>query len=158
MVEEREYREQLRRIAEAQQAKMREVEEERLLEEEREKQRITEERDQLKRIEYLKLQAELQRQKEADRMANEQRQLASLKASKRKAELIQRREQNIQRMFDLKSKRDSQGISRSFTFTYFVHIPRSVWELPIGWNSKEAKSARKKDRPTSTSTAIRSSK
>ncbi len=156
LIEEREYREQLRRVAEAQQAKMREKEEQRLLQEQKEKQRIAEERDRLKRSEYLKLQAELERQKEAERIAEGQRKLVSQKAAKRKAELLQRREHNLERMFDLKSKREFQGISRSFTFTYFVHIPRTVWELPIGWN--KSRSSSRRDRPTSTSTAMRSIK
>lgn len=138
---------------------MREAEEQRRLEEEREQQRITEERERIKRAEYLKLQAELERQKEAEHLADERRQLMLLKAAKRKAELLKRREENMERMFDLKCKRSSQGISRSFTFTYFVHIPRSVWELPIGWKNKKGKAGlRGKNRPISVSASMRDSK
>ena len=159
LVEEREYREQLRRVAEAQEIKMRESEEQRRLQEEREQQKITEERERIKRIEYLKLQAELERQKEAENLADERRQLMLAKAAKRKAELIKRREENLERMSDLKYKRQSQSISRSFTFTYFVHIPRSVWEMPIGWNSKNAKGGRAgKTRPFSVTANVRKSR
>ena len=138
---------------------MREVEEQRLLQEEEEQRRIADERERLKRAEYLKLQAELERQKEAEIIANERRQMMLVKAAKRKAELLKRREENLQRMFDLKCKRSSQGISRSFTFTYFVHIPRSVWEVPIGWSNKKSKSgARGKNRPISVSASMKSTK
>ncbi|XP_065071749.1 uncharacterized protein LOC135696309 isoform X2 [Rhopilema esculentum] len=159
LIEEREYREQLRRVAEVQEAKMREVEDQRRLQEEEEQKRIADERERLKRAEYLKLQAELERQKEAEIIANERRQMMLVKAAKRKAELLKRREENLQRMFDLKCKRSSQGISRSFTFTYFVHIPRSVWEVPIGWSNKKSKSgARGKSRPISVSASMKSTK
>lgn len=138
---------------------MREAEEQRRQQEEREQQKISEERERIKRAEYLKLQAELERQKEAENLADERRQVILLKAAKRKADLLKRREENMERMFDLKCKRNSQGISRSFTFTYFVHIPRSVWELPIGWNSKKGKSIlRGKNRPISVEASLRGSK
>ena len=158
-MEEREYREQLRRVAEAQEIKMREAEEQRRILEEQEQQRIAEERERIKRIEYLKLQAELERQKEAENLAAERRQIMALKAAKRKAELIKRREENLERMSDLKYKRHSHSISRSFTFTYFVHIPRSVWEIPIGWNSKKSKNGRGgKARPISVTNSMQGSK
>ena len=138
---------------------MREAEEQRRLQEEKEQQKIAEERERIKRIEYLKLQAELERQKEAENLADERRQIMLLKAAKRKTELIKRREENLERMSSLKSTRHSQSISRSFTFTYFVHIPRSVWEMPIGWNSKTAKGGRGgKSRPFSVTTTTRGSK
>ena len=138
---------------------MREAEEQRRLAEKQEEKRIADERERLKRVEYLKLQAELERQKEAEKLAEERQKLSLLKSSKRKAELIKRREENLERMLDLKCKRTAQGISRAFTFTYFVHIPRSVWELPIGWHNKKNKNGgRGKNRPISVSASGRSTK
>lgn len=58
-------------------------------------------------------------------------------AARRKALLLKRREDNVERMQSLKHTRCGQGITRAFVFTYYTHIPRKIWEVPIGFTKKK---------------------
>ena len=108
VVREREYREQMRRIAEVQQTKLEKEETERRLREQEERAAIEEERARIER----------------------------------RAWALQRREKNVDRMAHLRSARQSQKLTEAFTFSYHVHIPRKVWELPYNWNSKKKRGFR----------------
>jgi hypothetical protein len=54
-----------------------------------------------------------------------------------KSMLLRRREDNIDRMDHLKSVRQDQSVTRANTYTYYVHVPRHVWEVPLGFGKQK---------------------
>lgn len=98
------------------------MEEEKRKREEEEQKRIREEQ---RRIEMARRLEALARMRSAE------------VAARRKALLLKRREINVERLQNLKNSRCGQSISRAFVFTYYLNIPRKVWEVPIGYNKKK---------------------
>lgn len=135
--EEREYREQMRKIAEMQEAKLRQEEEERLRREEEERQRMEEEKRKREEEEQKRIREEQRRIEMARRLEALARMRSAEVAARRKALLLKRREINVERLQNLKNSRCGQSISRAFVFTYYLNIPRKVWEVPIGYNKKK---------------------
>jgi len=58
-------------------------------------------------------------------------------AARRKAALLKRREENLNRMQHLRNVRQDQGITTARVFSYYIRIPRQVWEVPIGFNKQK---------------------
>ena len=142
VVREREYREQMRRIAEVQQTKLEKEETERRLREQEERAAIEEERARIEREREERENEERARIRDLRKHEAIARIRAAHEASKRRAWALQRREKNVDRMAHLRSARQSQKLTEAFTFSYHVHIPRKVWELPYNWNSKKKRGFR----------------
>lgn len=142
MMREREYREQMRRIAEAQQAKLEKEETERRLRELEERAAIEEQRQRLKQEREQRENEERERIRQLRQQEAIARIRAAHEASKRRTWALRRREKNLDRMAHLTFTRQSQRLTEAFTFTYHVHIPRNVWELPYSWNSKKKRGFR----------------
>ena len=137
MAREREYREQMRRIAEAQQEKLEKQEMERREKEESERAAIEEERKRLEHEAQMREKEEQERVRELRQKEAIARIRAAHEASKRRAWALRRRAQNTERMANLRFTRQAQKLTDAFTFSYHVHVPREVWELPYDWNSKK---------------------
>jgi trichohyalin len=137
MAREREYREQMRRIAEAQQAKLEKQEIDRREKEEAERAAIEEERKRLEHEAELRENEEQARVRELRQKEAIARIRAAHEASKRRAWALRRRAQNTERMANLRFTRQTQKLTEAFKFSYHVHVPREVWELPYDWNSKK---------------------
>lgn len=141
MAREREYREQMRHIAEAQQAKLEKQEMERLKMEEAERAAIEQERIRLENESRLREHAEQERVRELRQKEAIARIRAAHEASKRRSRALRRRAQNTERMANLRFTRQSQKLTEAFTFSYNVHVPREIWELPYDWNSKKKRAS-----------------
>lgn len=139
---EREYREQMRKIAEAQQAKLEKQEMERRAKEEQERAAIEEERRRLENEARMRENEERDRVREMRQKEAIARIHAAHEASKRRAWALTRRAQNTERMSHLRFTRQAQKLTEAFTFSYHVHTPREVWELPYDWNSKKKRGFR----------------
>lgn len=70
-------------------------------------------------------------------------------AARRKTMLLKRREQNLDRFQHLRNVRQQQGLTKSRVFSYFINIPRSVWEVPIGYKDQKKgfRTGKKKPQP-----------
>ena len=149
LAREREYREQMRKIAEAQQAKLERQETERRLKEQEERKAIEEERKRLEDERLARQSEERERTRQLRQQEALERIRAAHEASKRRAWALRRREKNLDRMAHLKSTRQSQKITEAFTFSYHVRVPRKVWELPYNWNDKKkVRAPVRKKKPT----------
>lgn len=146
MAREREYREQMRKIAEAQQAKLEKQEMERRKQEEEERAAIEKERIRLEEEAQMRKNAELEHVRELRQKEAIARIRAAHEASKRRAWALRRRAQNTERMASLRFTRQSQKMTEAFTFSYHVQIPHEVWELPYDWNSNKKKGSFRKKR------------
>ncbi|EDO35713.1 predicted protein [Nematostella vectensis] len=130
--------------------KLQEEEEERRRQEEEQLRAIEEERRRLQEEEERKLREEQKRLEMARRLEVVARMRAAQEAARRKTMLLRRREENMDRMRHLRSTRQEQSLTRPYTFTYYVQVPRQVWELPLGFNKQKKggfRPAKKKTQP-----------
>lgn len=136
MQEERLEREELLKQAELK-LKLLQMEKERQEEIQRmELLRIEEEKNLLKRREQERLAEEERKRIEAQRLEEEALTNAMLEVERKRAALLSRRANNIEKRRSLSASKRNQLFTRSQTFSYFVKVPRDVWELPIGWQKK----------------------
>ncbi|XP_057312346.1 reticulocyte-binding protein homolog 2a-like [Hydractinia symbiolongicarpus] len=98
--------------------------------------RIEEEKNLLKRREQERLAEEERKRIEAQRLEEEALTNAMLEIERKRAALLSRRANNIEKRRSLSASKRNQLLTRSRTFSYFVKVPREVWELPIGWQKK----------------------
>lgn len=125
-----------------QEQKLREDEEERLRQEEEERRKLEEERRKIEQQEEEKVEQEKRRIDIAKRLEAVARMRLMHEAARRKTMLLKRREQNLDRIQHLRNVRQDQGLTRSRVFSYYIRIPREVWEVPIGYNNQKKKGFR----------------
>ena len=70
------------------------------------------------------------------RNAEEKTRLALQKAEQKRLVLLNRKRENLDKRTELAFTKHNQRTTKSNEFSYFVQIPREVWELPIGWHKK----------------------
>ena len=76
------------------------------------------------------------REMEQLRIAEEKTKLAFQEAERKRLAQLDRKRQNLDKRTELAFTKHSQRTSKPNEFSYFVQIPREVWELPIGWHKK----------------------
>ncbi|EDV19722.1 uncharacterized protein TRIADDRAFT_61800 [Trichoplax adhaerens] len=121
-MENRKLQEEEQRIKEAEEKNQRELEN-KIRQVQAAKKRENEMKDQAKR--RLKRLAE-ERQKAAD-------------IEKQRALILAKQEQNVVLFNELKKIMYGQGLTRAWLFSYFVHVPRHLWELPMGYSKDKRK-------------------
>ncbi|XP_064629020.1 titin homolog [Lineus longissimus] len=118
-----------------------------------EEQRIAdEERQKIEDEENRKREEERQRLIQLKKMEEEAREQMRQEFDKRREMLLKRREKNLEARNHLQGVRTSQGMTRPWTFSYYVLWPRDTYERLIGGeeDSKKKKGAfRRKPKPKS---------
>ncbi|XP_077999900.1 uncharacterized protein LOC144452642 isoform X2 [Glandiceps talaboti] len=114
--------------------------EEILLQQQAEERRLQRELEEQRRLEKEK-----QRLLEIQRLEMEARERVRLEIEKRRMVLMRRRDQNLEHRDHLQSVRQTQGLTRPWVFSYYVHWNRDTYEKPL--SSNEDKKKKKGFRP-----------
>lgn len=135
-----------------QEQKLREEEEERLRQEEEERRALEEAQRKLQEEEDQKVEEEKRRFNLGRRLQAVAQLRLAQEASRRKAMLLKRREENLDRMEHLRNVRHNQSITTARVFSYYIRIPRQVWEVTIGFSKQKKgfRGAKKKAPPKKT--------
>ena len=57
-------------------------------------------------------------------------------AERKRLATLQRKNENFDKQKCLAFTKHNQRTSKPNEFSYFVQVPRQVWELPIGWHKR----------------------
>ncbi|XP_071826173.1 uncharacterized protein [Apostichopus japonicus] len=145
LITEREAAESNRRQAEKLR-KQQEAKEERRRQEELERKAKEEERLLMLKIEEeQKREKELERIRQIQRLEEEARFKVRKELERRRARALRRREQNLEQQGHMNGLRRTQGMTKPWVFTYYVHWPRDTYErrLPSGDKKKKRGAMRK---------------
>jgi len=103
---------------------------------EEDKKRIHVEIERLQHKEVLRKEADLLERKRLEDEEREAVKLAMIEIEAKKNETIKRRAHNMEMRKSLANNKRNQLITRPNTYSYFVNVPKKVWELPIGWQRR----------------------
>ena len=70
------------------------------------------------------------------RITEEKMKRALEESERKRLAVLNRRHENLEKRTELAFTKYNQRTSKPNEFSYFVRVPREVWELPIGWHKK----------------------
>ncbi|XP_033629488.1 protein split ends-like [Asterias rubens] len=147
LVREREEAESRMRQARQDAEKQRQEEERLRLEEEKKKDKEAERQRLLEEEAEKKRQEELERIKRIQRIEEEARERVRKELARRKTWALRRREHNQGQRDHLNGMRQTQGMTRPWVFSYYVHWPKENYEKRIFVAKKKQFRARPKPKP-----------
>ncbi|XP_053396248.1 calponin homology domain-containing protein DDB_G0272472-like isoform X8 [Mercenaria mercenaria] len=141
LIEEREAAERERRRLREEEEALRDAENLRRLAMEVEQSKLEEERRKMQEAEEAKREAERQRLLELRQLEQEARIKMQEEIEKRRTDALARRDYNLENRLHVDKLRHGQGLTRAWTFSYFVHWPRETYE------SQARRRLTRRDRP-----------